>query len=185
MPHPLFSVRFPAPLAQALDNWAAERQCSRSGLVETIITTVTADDRDEILGTQVVGGPTVKLNLRLRSETLDHLKQLAGDLRPADFLRRTMANVLGDTVDQDAASDDPAAAQPGRGGAIQSSEAHVALIRLFALALVAALAALVWVFLRLRHRPSEPYEPPDPLPPSPDPEPRGQLSAETEPGALI
>jgi predicted transcriptional regulator len=78
MPRPLFSVRFPAALTEALDHCAEDRQWSRSDLVEKIITALTADDREEIVKTLVPGAATEKLNLRLSPEVRGRLTELAG-----------------------------------------------------------------------------------------------------------
>lgn len=90
-----FSIRFPVELAEALDQIAQRRGYSRSDLVETVIGVVDAEDREAIVKTTVVGAPTEKRNLRLSAAALDHLRQLAGDLEPSDFLRRALAHVVG------------------------------------------------------------------------------------------
>ena len=89
-----FSVRFPVELAEALDRIADHRGQSRSDLVETIIGGMDAEDRDAVMKTAVVVAPTEKRNLRLSPDTLTRLKQLASDLEPSDFLRRTIAYVV-------------------------------------------------------------------------------------------
>src|SRR5437764_358356 len=91
MGRPSFSVRFPVELAHALDRIAEHHGQSRSDLVEMVIAGLGAEDREMVLKTTVTGAPTEKLNLRLTADALARLKQLAGDLEPADFLRRTIA----------------------------------------------------------------------------------------------
>src|SRR5262245_61513534 len=94
MSRPLFSVRFPPALANALDRLAEFHGQSRSDLVETIIEGLDSEDCEMVLKTTVADAPTEKLNLRLGADTLTRLKRLAGDLEPADFLRRTIACVV-------------------------------------------------------------------------------------------
>lgn len=94
MGRPLFSVRFPPDLAESLDRIAEHREQSRSDLVEMLIRGLDDEDRDMVLKTTVTGAPTEKLNLRLSAEALTRLKQLAGDLEPADFLRRLTACIV-------------------------------------------------------------------------------------------
>jgi len=94
MARPSFSVRFPAELGQALDRIAEHRGQSRSDLVETLIGSLDAEDRDAVIKTTVIGAPTEKRNLRLSPDTLTRLRQLAGDLEPSDFLRRSVACVV-------------------------------------------------------------------------------------------
>jgi hypothetical protein len=94
MGRPLFSVRFPPGLAHALDRIAEFRGQSRSDVVEMIIKGLDSEDREMVFKTTVADAPTEKLNLRLRADTLTRLTQLAGELEPADFLRRTIAYVV-------------------------------------------------------------------------------------------
>jgi hypothetical protein len=94
MARPLFSVRFPGELAKALDHIAERLGQSRSDVVERLIKGLDGEDRDMVLKTTVAGAPTEKVNLRLSTDALTRLKQLAGDLEPADFLRRTLTYVV-------------------------------------------------------------------------------------------
>src|SRR5713101_1487981 len=174
MPRPLFSVRFPAALTEALDHCAEDRQWSRSDLVEKIIAALTSDHREEIVRTLVLGPATEKLNLRLSPEARAHLTELAGDLAPAEFLRRAVANILADGLDEDDGSSQPEAAPYGR-------DAHLGLLWLFVLALGAAVAALVWLLLRFAPGPSKPDRGPGSVPPTPESGPRGQLPEDLEP----
>jgi len=89
MARPLFSVRLPRDLAEALDRIAEHAGQSRSDVVEMLIKGLDSEDRDMVLKATVAGAPTEKRNLRLSSDALTRLKQLAGDLELADFLRRT------------------------------------------------------------------------------------------------
>ncbi len=176
-----FSVRFSAPLADALDDWAAARQCSRSDLVEAIITATTAEDREQILQTPVTGAPTEKLNLRLSPWALAHLAQLAGDLPPADFLRRTVTAALrlaGRTwaeSRESAAAGSPRVSRRSQVGAPErpasGSEVHVLLIGLAVVVLTVALGFVIGLVVRAVTRA---WEPP---PPPPGPDSRGQLDA--------
>ncbi len=176
-----FSVRFPPTLADALDGWAAARQSSRSDLVERIITATTAEDRGEILQTPVSGAPTEKLNLRLSPAALAHLAQLAGDLPPADFLRRTVTTALrlaGRTSAgprESAAAGSPGVSRRSQVGAPErpasGSEVHVLLIGLAVVVLIVALIFVIGLLVRAVIRA---WEPP---PPPPGPDFRGQLDA--------
>src|SRR2546428_9190666 len=94
MARPLFSVRLPLDLAEALDRIAAHAGQSRSDVVETLIKNLDSEDRDKILKTTVASAPTEKRNLRLSTDALTRLKQLAGDLELADFLRRMLTCVV-------------------------------------------------------------------------------------------
>ncbi len=94
MRRPSFSVRFTVELAHALDRIAEHRGQSRSDLVEMVIGSLDAEDRDTVVKTTVAGAPTEKRNLRLSPAALARLKELAGDLEPSDFLRRTVACVV-------------------------------------------------------------------------------------------
>jgi hypothetical protein len=94
MGRPLFSVRLPVALAEALDRIAGHAGQSRSDLVETLIKGLDGEDRDMVVKTAVAGAPTEKRNLRLSNDALSQLKQLAGDLELADFLRRMLAYVV-------------------------------------------------------------------------------------------
>jgi hypothetical protein len=84
-----FSVRLPVGLAEALDHIAECRGESRSDLIDVVLCSLEREDRDTILKTEVTA-PTERRNLRLSAEALQQLKQLAGDLEPSDFLRRTL-----------------------------------------------------------------------------------------------
>lgn len=86
-----FSIRFPPELVEALDRIAERRGQSRSDLVEILIRDMDAEDRVAVVRTTVVGAPTERRNLRLSTESLQRLKELAGDLEPSDFLRRMVA----------------------------------------------------------------------------------------------
>jgi hypothetical protein len=181
-----FSVRFPATLADALDDWAAARQSSRSDLVEAIITATTAADCEEILQAQVSGAPTEKLNLRLSPAALAHLAQLAGALSPADFLRRTVAAAVGAEGRTVTGPQNPAAASSPRAGrrsgaraaecAASGTNVHAPLIGLVVLVLIAALGIVIWILVQAIARASEPSPPP------PGPDSRGQLDAGTPDG---
>jgi hypothetical protein len=89
-----FSIRFPPQLADALAWLSQKLECSPSDLVERILTGVDEPTRDEIIQAAVEGAPTQKRNLRLSTDTLARLKELAGDLEPSEFLRRTIAHVV-------------------------------------------------------------------------------------------
>lgn len=89
-----------------------------------------------------------------------------------------MANVFADSLDDDDNPSEPVTTPYDRGG-----ETHVALLWLLALALVAAVAALVWVLLRFAPAPFEPDRGRGSAPPTPDPGSRGQLPEDFEPGA--
>lgn len=89
-----FSIRFPAELAAALDRIAGRLGLSRSDLVETLLRDLDAEDRETIVKTTVVGAPTEKKTLRLTPDALQQLRRLAGELKPSDFLRRTVAYVV-------------------------------------------------------------------------------------------
>lgn len=183
-----FSVRFPAPLADALDDWAAARQSSRSDLVEALITATTGEDRDEILQVRASGAPTEKLNLRLSPAALAHLAQLAGDLPPADFLRRMVAAALGFAGQTPAESRGPSSAasspRAGRRSRVRAverdnsedAEFHAPLIGVVVLVLIAALGIVIWLLVRVLAPASEPPAP------SPDPDSRGQLDTGTPDG---
>src|SRR5438128_1410175 len=97
------SMRFPAELAQALDRWAEQQESSRSGVVDAIITATTTEYRDQIINTPLPASPGERLNFQLRPESVERLKQLAGDLSPVEFLRRTVACVAAedDTITGD------------------------------------------------------------------------------------
>ena len=174
-----FSVRFSTPLADALDNWAAARQFSRSDLVESIITATTAEDREQILQTSVTGAPTEKLNLRLSPVALAHLAQLAGDLPPADFLRRTVTAALSLAgrasagPRESAATGSPRASRRSQVGAPErpdsGSEVPVLLIGLAVVVLIVAFGFVIGLVVRAVTRASAPP------PPSPGPDSRGQL----------
>jgi hypothetical protein len=175
-----FSVRFPAPLADALDDWAGARQSSRSDLVEALITATTAEDRAEILQAAVRGAPTEKLNLRLSPAALAHLAQLAGDLPPADFLRRTVSAALGfagqtpaEPRGPSSAASSPRAGRRSRARAVERADSeaavHAPLIGVVVLVLIAALGVVIWLLAQALVRASE--RPP----PSPRPDSRGQL----------
>ena len=99
MPGIPWSIRFPAPLAAALDQCAEAREWPRSSLVDTIIRALAAATREEILNTPVPGAATAKLNLRLSPAALAHVKDLAGDRPHADFLRRAVARQFPATPD--------------------------------------------------------------------------------------
>jgi hypothetical protein len=169
-----FSVRFPIELAEALDRIADHRGQSPSDLVEIIIRGLDAEDRDVVMKTAVVGAPSEKRNLRLSPDTLSHLKQLAGDLEPSDFLRRTIACVVAMAPPewyQEAAQrgngHGPASSPPHRGP--QARRAHVeddveiddvhagagGLVVLAVLVIGALVTLIVWLICRL----SEPRSP--------------------------
>jgi hypothetical protein len=165
-----FSVRFPASLADALDNWASVRHFSRSDLVEAIITTTTAEHREQILQTPVTGAPTEKLNLRLSPWALAHLAQVAGDIPPADFLRRTVAAAL-EVADQapaeprgSSAASSSRADRRSRARAASETEVHAPVIGLVVLVGIAALGIVIWLLVQALARASEP----PPAPPGPD-----------------
>jgi hypothetical protein len=120
MARPSFSVRFPAELAKALDRIAEHRGQSRSDLVEMVIKELDAEDREMVLKTTVTSAPTEKRNLRLSPDALTRLKQLAGDLEPADFLRRTVACVVAMAPPEWYQT----AAQPQNGHGATSSRTH-------------------------------------------------------------
>jgi len=170
-----FSVRFPASLADALDNWASVRHFSRSDLVEAIITATTAKDREEILQAPVTGAPTEKLNLRLSPWALAHLSQLAGDLPAADFLRRTVAAALefaGQAPEPrgPSAASSPSAGRRSRTRHDSETEAHAPLLGLVVvLVVITALGIVIWLLVQAFARASEPPPPP------PGPDSRGQL----------
>jgi len=163
-----FSVRFPASLADALDTWAEARQFSRSDLVEAIITATTAENREQILQAPVTGAPTEKLNLRLSPWALAHLAQVAGDVPPADFLRRTIAAAL-EVAGQASAASSPRVGRRSRTGAGSETEVHAPLIGLVVLVGIAALGIVISLLVQALARASEPPPPP------PGPDSRGQL----------
>jgi hypothetical protein len=88
-------MRFPNELAEALDELAAERQSSRSELVEELIMSTTLEDRADILETPLPATAGGRRNFSLGREAVNHLKTIAGEIPPADFLRRTVAYVVG------------------------------------------------------------------------------------------
>jgi predicted transcriptional regulator len=94
MPRTAFSIRLPADLAEVFDRIAMHRGSSRSDSVETLIQAIDAEDREAIVNTTVVGAPTEKCNLRLNPETIERLKQLAGDVEVSDFLRRILSYIV-------------------------------------------------------------------------------------------
>src|SRR4029450_4507203 len=94
MARPLFSIRLPRDLAEALDRIAKHAGHSRSDVVEMVIKGLDSEDRDMVLKATVAGAPTEKRNLRLSSDALTRLKQLAGDLELADFPRPPPAYVV-------------------------------------------------------------------------------------------
>ena len=182
MARPSFSVRFPADLAAALDRIAEYHGQSRSDVVETLIKGLDSEDRDMVLKTTVAGAPTDKLNLRLSADTLTRLKQLSGDLEPADFLRRTLAYVVAMAPpDWHAASEaegngnGPASARARRrayrdhvddadvAAAVQAGSAGLAI---FAVLLIGALITLIIWLIRRKT---------DPQDSGPLDDPRGQL----------
>jgi hypothetical protein len=114
MGRPLLSVRFPAPLANALDDLAQKQQWSRSDLVEKLIEGITVDDREEILQTRLSGPPTERLNFRLSPETVDRLRDLASDVGPAEFLRRTVACAVEGVQGSDLSRPNSTQARSGR-----------------------------------------------------------------------
>src|SRR5262245_17253093 len=89
-----FSVRFPSHLAESLDWLTTKNRTSRSDLVQAILGAIEESDRDQILKTAAEGAATERRNLRLSADSLARLRQLAGDLRPSDFLRRMIAYVV-------------------------------------------------------------------------------------------
>ncbi len=160
-----FSVRFPLGLAGALDRIAEYAGQSRSDVVETLIEGLDSGDRDLVVKTTVDGAPTEKLNLRLSPDALTRLKQLAGDLEPADFLRRTIAYVVAMAPpewNQEAAAQDndhgPASERARRrvradmeeGAEVEAPvQAVAAGFALLAILLIGALVALiVWLISR-------------------------------------
>ena len=76
MARPLFSVRLPRDLAEALDRIAEHAGQSRSDVVEMLIKGLDSEDRDMVLKATVAGAPTEKRNLRLSTDALTRLKQL-------------------------------------------------------------------------------------------------------------
>jgi hypothetical protein len=177
-----FSVRFPPELVDALDGLAVRFRTSRSDLVEGLIDDIQNDERLAILKTAVAGAPTEKRNLRLSPTALTRLKELAGDLEPSDFLRRTIAYAATLVSPQEIQGAPTArhTRKPTSSGArgqaysryrhdegMDTSRAHANLVGLLFIAvlLVGALAfAVVWLISH-RERPS----------PAPDTPPRGQL----------
>jgi hypothetical protein len=81
-------------VAGSLDRIAEHAGRSRSDVVEAIIMGLDSEDQNMAATTTVIGAPTAKRNLRLSTEALTRLKELAGDLELADFLRRTLAYVV-------------------------------------------------------------------------------------------
>jgi Ribbon-helix-helix protein, copG family len=167
MARPAFSIRFPEDLAEALDRIAEHREQSRSDLVETLIRALDDEDRDMVLKTTVTGAPTEKLNLRLSADALTRLKQLAGDLEPADFLRRLIACIVAMAPPEwrqraaaQANRHGPASARAGRrvhtdladeegGAAVSAVQAGAASVALLAIFLIGALVTLiVWLIWR-------------------------------------
>jgi hypothetical protein len=179
-----FSIRFPAELADALDRIAERRGQSRSDLVEIVIRSLDAEDREAIVKTAVVGAPTEKRNLRLSAEALQQLKRLAGDLELSDFLRRTLTCVVamvppewlhGPTSSGNGHG--PSSSRPRRGpDARQSAEdvhagqIHGGAIGLMVVAVLLIVGALVSFIVWLICRQSGPRSP------GPGNDPRGQLS---------
>jgi len=182
MARPLFSVRLPLDLAEALDRIAAHAGQSRSDMVETFIKNLDSEDRDKILKTTVASAPTEKRNLRLSTDALTRLKQLAGDLELADFLRRMLACVVSMAPPawrQAAAArgtgQGPTSARPHRrahahpdaevAAAVHAGAAGLAVL---AILLIGALVALiVWLIRRKTDPPAS----------GPGDGPRGQLPA--------
>ncbi len=182
MARPLFSVRLPRDLAEALDRIAEHAGQSRSDVVEMLIKGLDSEDRDMVLKATVAGAPTEKRNLRLSTDALTRLKQLAGDLELADFLRRTLAYVVAMAPPEWHAppiaqgnGHGPASARARRrvhpdhaegaevAAAVQAGSAGLAL---FAVLLIGALVTLiVWLIWRDT----------DPPPSGPSDDPRGQL----------
>jgi len=169
MPRVAFSIRFPAKLAEALDRIAQRRGLSRSDLVETMIRGMDAEDREAIVKTTVIGAPTDKRNLRLSADALQHLKQLAGDLEPSDFLRRTIASlatmVPAEWLHDAAPSGNGRAASSRRRRGPHAGHAPVedvdvvetagAAAALVPVAIVLAIGAFVWFIVWLTSRLSE------------------------------
>jgi hypothetical protein len=180
MARPLFSIRLPRDLAEALDHIAEHAGYSRSDVVEMLIKGLNSEDRDMVLKATVVGAPTEKRNLRLSTDALTRLKQLAGDLELADFLRRTLAYVVAMAPPE---WHGPPAAQ-GNGHGPASARRHVhsdhvdgaevaaavqagsAGLALLAILLIGALVTLiVWLICRDTDSPAS----------GPSDDPRGQL----------
>jgi len=163
-----------------LDAFAEQQHSSRSDLVERIVNAVTSEDLGKILVAEIPQAPSVKLNLRLSPEALAHLKQLAGDMPPADFLRQVFACVAEDedtpgTVTQ--AQQEPAHGRSRRREPADVVEPDLVgvqrtpgiVVPLAAVVFIAVLALLVgflvgWFFSRRATSP-----------PARIPEPRGQL----------
>ena len=104
-----FSVRFPAPLAAALDQLAARQAVPRSDVVETMIRAATPDDIANIRSTPVPGAPSEKLTVRLSAETLHLLRSLAGEVEASDLVRRMVARhiaLAGQVVSESGAGPD-------------------------------------------------------------------------------
>jgi Ribbon-helix-helix protein, copG family len=181
MGRPLFSVRLPVALAEALDRIAGHAGQSRSDLVETIIKGLDGEDRDMVVKTAVAGAPTEKRNLRLSNDALTQLKRLAGDRELADFLRRMLAYVVAMAPPQwhqpvgAQRNGHRAASARTRHGVradyaddvegVADVQAHSAALAVLAVFLIAALVALIaWLTWR--------ETPPDS---GPSDDPRGQL----------
>jgi hypothetical protein len=166
-----YSVRFPIALANALDTLSARTGHSRSDLIENLLGDVDQDDREAIVKTPVPGASTEKRNLRLSPGALQQLEQLAGDLEPSDFLRRTVAYVvqmvppeehqqLGPSGDGRPVS--PRMRRPhGRRGAVEEVAHNVThgaapiglIVTPVLLALGVLIAFIVWVVYRLSSPP--------------------------------
>jgi hypothetical protein len=89
-----FSIRVPEPIVDALDDFAQHKGCSRSEVVERVITEVIAAHRQEILDADVPAAPTAKLNLHLEPGSIAHLRTVAGNTPTPEFLRKALACVL-------------------------------------------------------------------------------------------
>lgn len=174
MPRIAFSVRFPVELAEALDQIAERGRCSRSDLVETLIGDVDAEDREAIIKTPVVATSSEKRNLRLSPNALQRLRELAGDIAPSDFLRRTITYVVGMAPPEwrpEAAPPGtgarPVSPQPRRnhrrrradGEGVEVGHVHGGPIGLAAVAVLLILGALVSFIIWLLIRGSEPPSP--------------------------
>lgn len=161
MPGIPLSIRFPAPLAAALDQCAEAREWPRSSLVDTIIRAMAAATREEILNTPVPGAATEKLNLRLSPAALAHVKALAGDRPHADFLRRAVARQFPVTPDV-VVPNRPSISTAGTGRTRGSAGPNAA-VMIRAVALMVGIAALVfWLYRRLGdHRAPGPHFPVD------------------------